>query len=584
MACVLTANPDIICSTHDIPAKTVRQVLGSSTVDGNIRKWRIPVFQRRYCWGELQLKKFVHDIINICAIPPPVDNLIRGSGFGGNLHDLGRIVVSEDRQGNFVVIDGQQRLSTISIMLSTMRDFLRASKFVSPVVASYATDLIGICNSALLSQSGSCLLEPSYFDRSSYASCVIADSTLNPHRESLGEEAGDGIMKARQFFSSLLQHDRQLLRSVARKIGSGQKHSRTPLTEEDTCSAITSIIAAILDKLCVYLFVVRESDVQSVYERLAMREALVASSAHNYAPGVSMAECDLVRNFITSYFGEDTAKIEAYLTYWAPVEELVLAAATQGTRTGGLNQVGCEERGATTASSRTAAMSGDALLSCESLASTRQRLRMDEVLRRFAASRSLSPSPSDHEPDSPPPTPAIADLWLDPGADFFPIYAAVKACVYDALRRRGLPVRMRAPSLAAEEAVLVLLQELLAYVLEPACVECADNTPATAALWRMRSMSVSELGCGAVEGEEEEEEEAEDFFGASGASSTTYIYRPQQQQQQQLGTQSGQLQSTLPRPPAVAGRGGPGGGAGPCLCMSRGTLCTDCIVKKYGKK
>ncbi len=75
------------------------------------RAFVVPRFQRNYSWDEDHVEIFWRDVFNIFAE-----------------HDsdyfLGAIVVREDEPQGPIVIDGQQRLTTVSILLSALRSLL----------------------------------------------------------------------------------------------------------------------------------------------------------------------------------------------------------------------------------------------------------------------------------------------------------------------------------------------------------------------------------------------------------------------------------------------------------------------------
>ena len=73
---------------------------GENIFTGN-DKYVIPLYQRAYAWGSRQLKQLVEDI----------------SDFDSDKYYIGTLIVS--RNGDtFEVIDGQQRLTTTSIIIS----------------------------------------------------------------------------------------------------------------------------------------------------------------------------------------------------------------------------------------------------------------------------------------------------------------------------------------------------------------------------------------------------------------------------------------------------------------------------------
>ncbi|MCZ2111563.1 MAG: DUF262 domain-containing protein, partial [Dehalococcoidia bacterium] len=83
-------------------------------VDGN-KLFRIPIYQRTYSWRQEQCARLLEDVIAIASAPP------------GPSHFIGSVVYVAD--GNFMaagvnsllVIDGQQRLTTLSLMLLALR-------------------------------------------------------------------------------------------------------------------------------------------------------------------------------------------------------------------------------------------------------------------------------------------------------------------------------------------------------------------------------------------------------------------------------------------------------------------------------
>jgi uncharacterized protein with ParB-like and HNH nuclease domain len=78
----------------------------------NLKKLIIPMFQRPYSWRLEQIEEFFNDLTPLLANP--------------NLkHFLGLVVlVKDEKEGVYEIIDGQQRLTTISITLSILRDKL----------------------------------------------------------------------------------------------------------------------------------------------------------------------------------------------------------------------------------------------------------------------------------------------------------------------------------------------------------------------------------------------------------------------------------------------------------------------------
>lgn len=72
----------------------------------------IPIYQRRYSWKKAQCERLFDDIEDACR--------------EGRSHFIGCIItVSDGGLGEYLVIDGQQRITTISLLLKAMYDLLK---------------------------------------------------------------------------------------------------------------------------------------------------------------------------------------------------------------------------------------------------------------------------------------------------------------------------------------------------------------------------------------------------------------------------------------------------------------------------
>ena len=93
------------------------QEVFTNLINGNTQ-YIIPVFQRDYSWSEPQCKQLWDDILNAAA------------GSSGQGHFIGSFVhmAADDSAPAFtrwLVVDGQQRLTTIVIILTALRDYLK---------------------------------------------------------------------------------------------------------------------------------------------------------------------------------------------------------------------------------------------------------------------------------------------------------------------------------------------------------------------------------------------------------------------------------------------------------------------------
>ena len=70
----------------------------------------MPAYQRSYSWGEREAMTLLSDLVE--------------SSQAGSVHFIGAIVIVENTaKGILEIVDGQQRLTTLSILLSVLRDF-----------------------------------------------------------------------------------------------------------------------------------------------------------------------------------------------------------------------------------------------------------------------------------------------------------------------------------------------------------------------------------------------------------------------------------------------------------------------------
>lgn len=83
----------------------------------NIKPLVIPVYQRNYTWRKENCKLLFYDILSICNDP-------------NKKHFIGSIVFVEDPDAH-IIIDGQQRVTTISILLLALRNAIISGDIIS---------------------------------------------------------------------------------------------------------------------------------------------------------------------------------------------------------------------------------------------------------------------------------------------------------------------------------------------------------------------------------------------------------------------------------------------------------------------
>lgn len=79
---------------------------------GNGKKYRVPLFQRDYAWEDEQWEDLWNDIQELLVTP-------------NNFHYMGALVVEAVSDREFQIIDGQQRVATLSVLALAVIDRLR---------------------------------------------------------------------------------------------------------------------------------------------------------------------------------------------------------------------------------------------------------------------------------------------------------------------------------------------------------------------------------------------------------------------------------------------------------------------------
>src|SRR5947209_8516240 len=97
-----------------------RETTFETLFNGRVQ-YRIPLFQRQYAWQRQQREQLWADVLELYEE--------RRAGDSAAQHFMGSIVTSPEQLGpnrpsTHTLIDGQQRMSTLSVMLAALRDHL----------------------------------------------------------------------------------------------------------------------------------------------------------------------------------------------------------------------------------------------------------------------------------------------------------------------------------------------------------------------------------------------------------------------------------------------------------------------------
>lgn len=83
-------------------------------------KYKIPIYQRNYAWKELQIRQLIQDIYDYAK-----DNVENNENEKKKYY-IGTLVVRPDKRNTFEVIDGQQRLTTLSMLVAYLNNIVKA--------------------------------------------------------------------------------------------------------------------------------------------------------------------------------------------------------------------------------------------------------------------------------------------------------------------------------------------------------------------------------------------------------------------------------------------------------------------------
>lgn len=95
--------------SEQIKSLKVKDIFNSKT-----DKYKIPIYQRNYAWKEPQIRQLIRDIYDYC-----------GEKNKEKKYYIGTLVVRPDKENTFEVIDGQQRLTTLSMLVAYLNSIVK---------------------------------------------------------------------------------------------------------------------------------------------------------------------------------------------------------------------------------------------------------------------------------------------------------------------------------------------------------------------------------------------------------------------------------------------------------------------------
>ncbi|WP_053758419.1 GmrSD restriction endonuclease domain-containing protein [Streptomyces sp. AS58] len=246
-----------------------KETLFADLVQGRAQQFQVPLYQRTYSWTEKQLRQLWTDILEQAELLE--------SGEKASTHFLGSVVLAPSPQNEatfprWLVVDGQQRLTTLSLALAAIRDHIADGQ---PDEAERIDEEYLI--NKRKNGSDRFRLLPTQADRAQFAAFV---------RGPLSEQAvGGAVAAAYGFFR------RKLVEAA------------DPAAPQD----VLRIEEAITSRLTLVAVTAERADnVHRIFESLNNT-------------GLKLSQADLLRNYL--FMRLPTRGERIYETYWLPLQD-----------------------------------------------------------------------------------------------------------------------------------------------------------------------------------------------------------------------------------------------------------------------
>ena len=244
-----------------------KQVIFQELLNG-ARQYVVPLYQRTYSWEEKQWEQLWDDILDIYGMESPRNHFI-GSVVTQQVH------IGPEGLPTYTLIDGQQRMTTLFILLSVVREHARSNeeRWGSLSEEIHKTCLIN----EFKTDDEYFKLMPTQGDRIPFAKVISGETSYT----------GGQIEKARQYFDKLLK--------------SGDSEG-----DEFNLRKLHSCIVNHLDMVSIHLHT--EDSPNRIFESLNNT-------------GLPLSVADLIRNYILMNIPELKQQERTYKRDWYPMEQ-----------------------------------------------------------------------------------------------------------------------------------------------------------------------------------------------------------------------------------------------------------------------
>lgn len=249
------------------------------------RRYKIPRFQRDFSWDQSNYEEFFEDIIN--------NIYFKNGSFGTNQYYLGNMLFLGEKEGNEVeVIDGQQRLTTITIFLAALRDTLysiennqTAQNYADTIHSEYLIKKID----------GEPQKKLETMSSFPYFTQTIQDNKKPAFKVEPKTEEEESLKKTFEFFKKQLSEER-----FSKRISTicDEKWN-----EDYYVEALKAVREQILNSEIIDIFVTDRTQVNKIFENINSK-------------GKPLTQVDLIKNTIFGVVPISSAGVDEMSTKW----------------------------------------------------------------------------------------------------------------------------------------------------------------------------------------------------------------------------------------------------------------------------
>ena len=228
----------------------------------------VPLYQRTYSWGEEQWEQLWDDVLEVYALPTPRNHFI-GSVVTQQIH------TSPEGTSKYTLIDGQQRMTTLFILLGVIR---QRADTDSTEWGDLALRIQKTClTNEFASEDERLKLMPTQADRMPFKSVI--DGNAPTEKTQIG--------KAKDYFEQVLE-------------GGDSEGKAIDLTR-------------------LYRCIVHHLDMVSIHLETSDSPNRIFESLNN--TGMPLSVADLVRNYVLMNIPDLQQQEHAYNEFWYPMEQ-----------------------------------------------------------------------------------------------------------------------------------------------------------------------------------------------------------------------------------------------------------------------